>query len=59
MTYRVVVYGADLEELMDHDAGSTTSLELRPPDEAAFCRVIALRDGDEVARSDPAYFDDF
>jgi hypothetical protein len=58
-TYRVVIYGADLEELMDHDAGSATSLELRPPDGAAFCRVIALRDGDEVVRSDPAYFGGF
>ncbi len=59
VTYRVVVYRADLKELMDHDAGGATSLDLRPLGGAAFCRVIALRDGDEVARSDPAYFDDF
>ena len=57
-SYRVVVYRADLEELMNHDVGGATSLELKLPKDGAFCRVIALRDGDEVARSGPAYFDD-
>ena len=56
-SYRVVVYRADLEKLMDHDVGNATSLELKLPKGGAFCRVIALRDGDEVARSGPAYFD--
>jgi hypothetical protein len=55
-SYRVVVYRADLEELMDYDVGDTTSLELELPEDGAFCRVIALRDGDEVKRSEPAYF---
>ncbi len=57
-SYRVVVYRADLEKLMDREVGGATSLELKLPKGGAFCRVIALRDGDEVARSGPAYFDD-
>ena len=56
-SYRVVVYSTDLEDLMDHDVEDATSLELELPEGGAFCRVIALRDGDEVKRSEPAYFD--
>ena len=54
--YRVVVYGADLEEIVGFDVESGTTFELNPPEGAAFCRVIALRDGDELERSAPAYF---
>lgn len=57
--YRVVVYGEDLGELATFDVGMETSFELRPPEGAAFCRVIAMRGGDEMGRSDPAYFGDY
>ncbi len=56
--YRVVVYGEDLQELAGFDVGPVTTYELKPPAGAAFCRIIALRAGDELGRSDPAYFDD-
>ncbi len=54
--YRVVVYGEDLEEIMGLDVGLETTFKFEQPDGAAFFRVIALRDGDELAKSDPAYF---
>jgi hypothetical protein len=56
--YRVVVYGEDLQELAGFDVGPATYYEMIPPVGAAFCRIIALRAGDELGRSDPAYFDD-
>jgi len=55
--YRVVAYGVDLVELAGFDVGLKTTFGLQPPQGAAFCRVIALRDGDELGRSDPAYFE--
>ena len=55
--YRVVVYGEDLLEITGFDVGLETTFKFEPPIGAAFCRVIALRDGDELERSDPAYFD--
>lgn len=55
--YRLVVFGEDLTELAEFDVGMETKFELQLPEGAAFCRVIALRDGDELGRSDPAYFD--
>ncbi len=56
--YRVVVYGEDLEAIMGYDTESATAFKLEPPAGAAFCRVIALRDGDELGTSEPGYFDD-
>jgi len=56
--YRLVVFGEDLEELTGFDVGMKTTFEIQVPKGAAFCRVIALRDGDELGRSDPAYFGD-
>lgn len=55
-SYRVVVYRADLDELMNYDVGGATSHELELLEGGAFCRVIALKDGDEILRSEPAYF---
>jgi hypothetical protein len=57
--YRVVVFGEDLAELAGFDVGMETTFEIKMPKGAAFCLVIALRDGDELGRSDPAYFGDF
>ena len=57
--YRVVVYGQDLRKLIAFEAGSTTQLVIQMPVGGAFCRVIALKDGDELARSNPAYFDNY
>ena len=54
--YQVVVYGAGLEELMNYDAGAGVTIDIQPPEGSAFCRVIALHEGDEVARSEPGYF---
>ena len=55
--YRLVVFGEDLTELAGFEVGMETTFELQMPAGAAFCRVVALRDGDELGRSDPAYFD--
>lgn len=57
-SYRVVVYGEDLQELATFDVGPATTFELIPPAGAAFCRIVALCAGDELGKSDPAYFDD-
>jgi hypothetical protein len=56
--YRVVVYGEDLEVISGFDAELATAFKLEPPAGAAFCRVIAFRDGDELGTSEPGYFDD-
>jgi hypothetical protein len=56
--YRVIVFSIDLEELATFAAGPVTSFTVIPPPGAAFCRVVALRAGDEIRRSDPVYFDD-
>ncbi|MEN8008461.1 MAG: hypothetical protein ABFS42_15740 [Candidatus Krumholzibacteriota bacterium] len=56
--YRVVIYGEDLEPILGYDAESATAYKFEPPAGAAFCRVIAFRDGDEIGKSDPWYFDD-
>ena len=55
--YKVVAYDLQLNELAVFEAGSETSLVLDPPFNTSFFRVIALKDGDELARSEPAYFD--
>lgn len=55
--YKVVAYDLQLKELAVFEAGSETSLVLDPPLNTSFFRVIALKDGDELARSEPAYFD--
>lgn len=57
--YRVVVYGDDLQKRATFDSGPATTYELIPPPGAAFCRIVALRPGDELERSDPAYFDEY
>lgn len=57
--YRVVVYDLDLKELEAFEAGSATHLMIQLPAGGAFCRVIALKDGDELGRSNPAYFDNY
>lgn len=56
--YRVVVYGEDLEAIKGFDAEATTAFKLKPPAGAVFCRVVALKDGDELGTSEPGYFDD-
>lgn len=57
--YEVRVFGADLDEIARFDAGSATSLtvtaamlgERAPGSGSLSYQVVALRDGDEVARS--------
>ena len=56
--YRVIVYGADLEELTRFEVENRTSFILYPdnlprsgPSPTLLFRVLALRGGDEIARS--------
>lgn len=53
--YRVVIYGEDLGELAGFEVGAAITFSFEAPVGAAFCRVIAFRDGDELMKSEPVY----
>jgi len=60
-TYQVLIFDQGLVEIARFDTADATRLDLDPADLPAepglvFWRVVARRSGDEIARSEPAYF---